>query len=126
MPVGGRLASMSDENLKFLPPPIHWTRGREPSPFARSTAKDLHVPFLTVENKKDNGDLVKAGNQARAYMAGVLRFFHSLGITKVPVYTLITAGTIGVLIFGWCEEEEYRDDSEARFTVSPTRLYGID
>ncbi|KAI0827459.1 hypothetical protein BC628DRAFT_1369765 [Trametes gibbosa] len=94
-----------------------WVRCREPSPFARSTGRDLHVPFLTVENKKENGDLVKAGNQARAYMAGVLRFFHSLGITNVPVYTLITEGTTGVVIFGWCEEESRQDNSGIQYTV---------
>lgn len=87
----------------------------------RSAARDLHVPFLTVAHKKDNGGVVEACNQARACMTGVLRFLHSLGITRVPVYTLLTEGTVGVVIFGWCEDEEHQDDDQgARYTVSLT------
>lgn len=90
-------------------------------PAERVSANDLHVPFITVAHKKDNGNVVEACNQARACMTGVLRFLHSLGITKVPVYTLLTEGTTGVVIFGWCEDEEYQDnDSDALYTVSLT------
>lgn len=93
---------------------------------SRSVTQDLHVPFLTVAHKKDSGDVVDACNQARACMTGVLRFLHSLGITKVPVYTLLTEGTVGVVIFGWCEDEEYQDDdSGARYTVSFNHLHNI-
>lgn len=71
----------------------------------RISMSDLHLPFMLAEYKKENVSHREQGrNQLRAYLVAALKFLHALGIINFLVWGFVTEGTVGTVVFAWCEE----------------------
>lgn len=59
---------------------------------------DLFVPFLAVEYKKEGPEPHRKGpNQLRICTTAISKFLSHLGITRFPIFGLLTKGTIGLV-----------------------------
>lgn len=59
---------------------------------------------MPAEYKKEDSHREQGMNQLRAYLVAALKFLHALGIIHFLVWGFVTEGTVGTVVFAWCEE----------------------
>ncbi|PCH39373.1 hypothetical protein WOLCODRAFT_85527 [Wolfiporia cocos MD-104 SS10] len=65
----------------------------------------LELPLLVVEYKKKDTNHIKAQNQHRLYSTAAARFLESVGITRQPVFGIVSDGPVAMLTTTWVDGE---------------------
>ncbi|EED81527.1 predicted protein [Postia placenta Mad-698-R] len=73
-------------------------------PTPSSIEKALELPLLLIEYKKTETDRVKGQNQHRLYCTAAARFLETIGITKVPIFSVVSDGASVVLTTAWVND----------------------
>lgn len=55
--------------------------------------------------KEDATHKEQSMNQLRAALVSQLKFLHAIGIINFVLWGFVTEGTVGTVVFAWCEEE---------------------
>ncbi|KAF8075852.1 hypothetical protein FPV67DRAFT_1469505 [Lyophyllum atratum] len=79
--------------------------------------RDLFLPLITTANKKAQGTATGV-DQGRMYAIASTKFYAALGISGMPVYTIITEGPIAVITVTYGEEWLDHPFDQKKYEVS--------
>lgn len=91
-------------------------------PTPSSIEEALELPLLLIEYKKTETDRVQGQNQHRLYCTAAARFLETIGITKFPIFSVVSDGPRTVLATACVNDGVCLDQSLAIALLMPFHM----